>query len=180
MKQKMTFTPKKKQNEIKIMVIICFVLGFLSLFIAYAVSSAIDNNNKPTNIINENISGENISVVEENNLENFDVVETEKEISNLIKTYIDSSVKNEKEILYALLTNDWATSLKTKLENNTQETENIKFITTSLNLSKNNLSPTEGFFDVSYILEYNEQNLQQNIKVFVVKENEIWKISKVQ
>ena len=180
MKQKMFFTPKKRQNEIKIMVVICVILGMLSLLIAYAISSVVDNTNEPTNIVNENISGENISIVEENNLENFDIIEAEKEISNLIKTYIDSSVKNEKEILYALSTNEWANSLKNKLENSSQETENIKFISTSLNLSKNNLSSSEGYFDVSYILEYNEQNLQQNIKIFVIKENEIWKISKIQ
>ena len=55
MKQKMVFTPKKRQNEIKIMVIICFILGLLSLLIAYGVSSAIDKTNEQTNIINENI-----------------------------------------------------------------------------------------------------------------------------
>lgn len=179
MKQK-TFTPKKRQNEIKIMVVLCCILGFLSLFISYAISSMVDGTKEQQTVINENIMGENISVIEENNIENFNVTEAEKEITNLIKTYIHSSVKNEKEILYALSTNDWATSLKTKLENNPSNTEEIKFITTSLNLSKNNLSPNEGFFDVSYILEYDQQNLQQNIKVFVVKENEVWKISKVQ
>ena len=116
MKKTNKFIAKKDNRETKVLVSFAFILAVLSLFSAYFITSLFDNekidNSQPNIVVNENIS-----IVEDNQIESQNIQEMEDEIYNLIKTYIYASVMRENEILYAVSTDEWQTVLYEKLNN---------------------------------------------------------------
>lgn len=175
--KKNKFITKKENREIKVTVSFAIILAFLSFFIAYGISSLVDTPKKtPTELI----GNENVTIVETENGQNIiaDETEIEKEIFNLIKTYIFASVKQDEKILYVISDNNWSNVLKERLTNSKIET-NYEFVSSSLTLTKNDLTEDKGIYNVSYILNNNDETIQQNIQVTVVKENNTWKISNI-
>lgn len=180
MKKNIRFTSKKNTREMQVTVSFCFILAFVSLFLAYFITSWF----YPTETLNEQniphiVADENVSVVDNEQTNAQETIDAEEEIYNLIKTYIYASVIEEKEILYSVSTLEWKNILNEKLSNNNQSSNKLKFLSNSLTLTKNTLSTTEGFYNVSYIIENGDENIQQNIQVDVVKENNVWKIAKI-
>ena len=175
--KKNKFITKKENREIKVTVSFAIILAFLSLFIAYGISALVDN---PDKISTELIENENITIIETETGQNIIANETEieKEIFNLIKTYIFASVKQDEKILYVISDNNWANVLKERLTSSQTETS-YEFVSSSLTLTKEDLTKNKGIYTVSYILNNNNESIQQNIQVTVVKEDNIWKISNI-
>lgn len=177
--KKNRFISKKDNREMQVTVSFCFILAVLSLFLAYFITSCVYSPKTPEIETPNIVADENVSIIDDAEIETQESIDAEKEIYNLIKTYVYASVSGENEILYSISSPEWKNILMEKLENNVQNTENLKFLPTSLTLIKNNLSTTEGFYNVSYIIENDTENIQQNIQIDVIKENNVWKIAKI-
>ena len=159
---------KNKTKITKKTIMFYIITAIVTLIVSIFVSSL--TTNKPNNQPISNISVDDVRI----NSENFDSISEKNEITSLIKSYITASVLGEKNILINLTTGEFKNTLSNK---EIMKNTDVNFYSNSLSVSPISLTEKEGIISVKYVLEYNNENIQQNQTFYTIKENNRWKIS---
>lgn len=145
------------------------IIGILCLSVGYFGSSFFK---KDTNISDNTIQKE----------ETVDTAEEYLKIENLVKTYIFSSVKYDWETVKALSGGEYKKTLEETIIPNSKNTEPEKyeFNPRSMNVSLKSVNSNQGIVEVSYIVTKDSTPFQEDLIIYLGKENNQWRILSVE
>ena len=144
-------------------------VGILALGIGYFVPSLLNNDSTATN------GNQTEEVV-------FDKAKEMGLIENLVKTYITSSVNYDWETVKVLASGEYKTKLEETIIPNAKKLgeEKYEFNPRSLHVTFSSLNPKQAIVDVSYIVTKDGASFQEDILLYLGKENSKWVIISVE
>lgn len=103
-------------------------------------------------------------------------------IENLMKTYIVSSVKYDWDTIKLLSTGQYKQKLTNEIIPASEKGEKpvLTFNPRSMKVDIESINTTQSIVNVAYVLGQDETNYQQEIQVYLGRENNQWKIISVE